>query len=162
MATSKVDTALNYTALKGNGRVGTSSLNTQSTIQFLVFKCNIKICTTAWLFQPLASNQVYLLIWQLLEHIHPVHPDCSRLRVQAVLLSASAKQTYQLGNKWTIQIADRSWVRIMMIWLCKCKTDSNQENAHMTVRQDTTLPWHRANKGAVYMYITINWSIIWH
>lgn len=88
-----------------------SSEHTINKPAFGLWMQHIKRGPTAWFSQPLALSHVYLLMWQLLEQIHPAHPDSSRVRVQAVLWSLHELHMLQQikQTRWQTKSQTKSW-----------------------------------------------------
>lgn len=116
--------------------------------------------TTAWAVQPLALGQVYLLMWQLLENIHPEIQGTGCTRKSTLVAHISN----QLALKKTTHISDRLWgqkyddptvwLRTQLVSLSRGR--EKKKSTHGMV--DTTLLWHGAEKAAVSMCKTTNHS----
>lgn len=109
--------------------------------------------SVAWLSQPLAPGQGYLLMWQLWEHIHPNPPRLVYIQGTGCTLNVDVSYTCcSMANKPPGKQKDITKIQIgycqdrsMMTWLCDCKTD---EKRHM----HTMLYWHR---GLMWLFLAI-------
>lgn len=127
----------------------TINLDCCQLCQFGSLSATWKQSSVAWLSQPLAASQGYLLMWQLWKHIHPNPPRLVHIQGTTCTLNVDVSYTCcstankPPGKQKSSQKYRQAAVRTEAWWPgCVTAKQTGEKKTHRAESQETMLYWH--------------------